>query len=299
MAIVNLLAGQRLVALIAVLAGALLGPTPRLSAQSPGARERQAATELDSMLKTAGPAFRRFTSRHFELYVEPAGPTATRMLDSLEGALRHAYAFLGATAIDTATITVFVTASRTRFPLLLTPTNKGARVKRADLRDVIVLVVNDSVRSYARHEVMHVVGFRVWGGQRTHPEWMTEGLATYADGLCQGVPIVAVARDLLRGSPSLTVAEVTRQFRARTEFDRASTYVLAASLVDYLWQTRGRDGFKRLWQGTDSLTAPVEVRMGFESANATLTRAWRSHVERVAGSQRGVTATALQRSGCG
>jgi hypothetical protein len=32
---------------------------------------------------------------------------------------------------------------------LLSPTNKGARMKRADLRDVIVLVVNDSVRSYA------------------------------------------------------------------------------------------------------------------------------------------------------
>lgn len=295
---VNPIMRLRVMAAAAMLV-AVLVPTPGLAAQSPSARERLAAIELDSMLASAGPPFQRFTSRHFELYTERAGSAAARMLDGLEEALTHAYAFLGAPANNPDTITVFVTTSRTRFPLLLTPTNKGARVKRADLRDVIVLVVNDSVRSYARHEVMHVVGFRVWSAQRVPPQWMAEGLATYADGLCQGVPILTVARDLLKQSPTLTAADVTQQFRERADVDRAGTYVLAASLIDYVWQTRGRDGFKRLWQGTDSLTAWSGARMGLETGNAALTRAWRSHVERVAGNHTGLTATALQRSGCG
>jgi|GEM_PF-2918827 len=286
-------------ALFVALGAATCSITPRLFAQSPTARERLAAIELDSMLKSVGPPFQRFTSRHFELYAERAGPTATRMLDSLEEALTHAYAFLGAPLNDPATITVFATASRTRFPLLLSPTNKGARMKRADLRDVIVLVVNDSVRSYARHEVMHVVGFRAWGGQRVHPEWMAEGLATYADGLCQGVPILSVARDLLRQFPALTVAELTQQFRARTDVDRAGTYVLAASLIDYLWQTRGRDGFKRLWQGTDTLTAASDARLGFLNAGTDQTRAWRAHVERAVGIGYGLNLDKLRRFGCG
>lgn len=279
---------------VSTLAGA-----PRIEAQAPSVAEKLAAIDLDVMRTSAGAPFRRFQSRHFELYAEYGEPTASRMLDSLEEALTHAYAFLGAPMNDPAPITVFVTASRTRFPLVLTPTNKGARVKRADGRDVIVLVVNDSVRSYARHEVMHVVGFRAWGGQRVPPEWMAEGLATYADGLCQGVPIVAVARDLLRQSPTLTVAELTQQFRARTDVDRHGSYVLAASLIDYLWQTRGRDGFKRIWQGIDSLPTGADSRLGFGTADATLTRAWRAHVERVAAMRTGLSPTALQRFGCG
>lgn len=290
---------RRTIAATTTLLGmSMLATLAPVAAQAPSASERLAAWDVAAMRQSPGIPLRRVQSRHFQLYTEYDEAHAVRMLDSLEAALAHAHALLGTAATAADTLTVFVTASRTRFPLLLSPTNKGVRVQ-ANGRDLIALVVNDSVRSYARHEVMHAVAFRVWGARRPPAKWMVEGLATFADGLCQGVPIAIVARDLLRQEPMLTVREVTEQFSRLAEVDRAKAYVLASSVIAFLWQTRGREGVQRVWQGTDSLGQPALAALGLGNAGADLTPAWRSHTEQIAGAQPGVRADALRRHGCG
>jgi hypothetical protein len=278
---------------------ALLAVAMPVAAQSPSAKELAAAFNLDTMRASAGRPWSRYQSRHFELYTEYPGTRATVMLDSLEEALSHATGLLGTTASDAIKLTVFVTGSRTRFPYVLTPKNKGVRTGLIDGREAIVLVVNDSVRSYARHEVMHSVGFRAWGPQRDHALWLPEGLATFADGLCQGIPISVVARDLLRQQPMLTVPDLTRRFPAMVDVHRHSAYVLAGSLIEFLWNARGREGVKRVWQGTDSLTQSGGAVWGLPDPAADVTRAWRAYVERVAGTRPGLSAGSLHRHGCG
>jgi hypothetical protein len=101
---------------IPTLIAALLTVALPLAAQSPSAKQRAAAFNLDSMRASAGRPWSRYQSRHFELYTEYPGVPATAMLDSLEAALTHATELLGTTASDAVKLTVFVTASRTGSP---------------------------------------------------------------------------------------------------------------------------------------------------------------------------------------
>jgi hypothetical protein len=135
------------IATTAAVVAAVLAVPPPVAAQQPSRAEWVAALNIDTMRTSVGAPWSRHQSPHFLLYTEYAGTRATHMLDSLEAAWAHATELIGYTPTDTARITVFVTASRTRFPLLLTPKNKGVRAWLPDGRDVIVLVVNDSVRS--------------------------------------------------------------------------------------------------------------------------------------------------------
>jgi hypothetical protein len=77
--------------------------------------------------------------------------------------------------------------------------------------------------------------------------------------------------------------------------DRAAAYVLAGTLVDYLWAARGRDGVRRIWQGADTLSdAGILPGLG-----GPLSAGWRAHAARVAGVNAGVDTAAFRRLGCG
>ena len=128
---------------------------------------------------------------------------------------------------------------------------------------------------------------------------MAEGLATYADGLCQGLPNMVVARDVLRQRPTLTSQDVTERFATLAEENRSAAYVLAASLIDFIWTTRGREGFKHVWSGADRLWNGEGSSADAFNPALNVTHAWRAHVERVAGSRAGISAELLRRHGCG
>jgi hypothetical protein len=254
-----------------------------------------ATMTLDTLIHTRGPAWIDRESRHFHLYREhPAGEgDVTALLDSLEEAWRHAVTLLDAHIADTPRTTVFVTRSRTRFTGAMPPVAKGLATHLPG-GDVILLVQNDSVRAYTRHEVMHLVARRAWDGGAV-PTWLVEGLPTYADGRCQRSTIIAVARDLLRARPTLTATALQRRFMDMLYTDRYASYVLAGSLVDYLWSSRGREGVRRLRQGRDSL----EEASMLPGAGGALTREWRTHVSRVAADASGLDSAAFRRAGCG
>jgi hypothetical protein len=105
--------------------------------------------------------------------------------------------------------------------------------------------------------------------------------------------VLAVARDLLRMEPGLTAPALTAQFVERVRRDRASAYVLAGSLVGYVFEHHGAAGVHALWRsGTVAAPAPLWSTDG-------VTLPWRSYVERAAAAEQGVAPAALARSGCG
>ena len=251
---------------------------------------------IEALLHTRGPTWVPHQSPHFRIFGERPmqdGELA-RVADSLESAWRHARSLLEPSSNDEPRATVLVTRSRTRFAGPMPKQGKGLYTQSQSDGDVIVLVRNDSVRAYTRHEVMHLIAFRTWGSPRSG-WWLSEGLATFADGTCQHTTIAAVGRDILRAQPSLTATELQRRFVELWRADRAMAYVLAGTLVDYLWATRGREGVRRLWQGADSL----DEQSVLPGAGGELTRRWRAHVERSAGGAPGIDQASFRRAGCG
>ncbi|HEV7992865.1 MAG TPA: hypothetical protein VGP25_13625 [Gemmatimonadaceae bacterium] len=268
------------------------------SAQLSGAPALQhAAFTLDSISRTSGPAWDTVRSRHFIVHLErpSSAASAAQMLDSLEAAWDGAVSLLRESPAGETHAHVFVTRSRTRFPALLSPESKGLMTRLVGRGEVIILVQNDSVRAYTRHEVMHLVTWRVWGAAVTGNAWLIEGLATFADGRCQGSTIRAVGRDLLSARSSIRAGDLLTNFLSMYRSDRAATYVLAGTFVDYLWASRGRNGVKRLWRGDDSLI-DIGVLPGL---GGDLTAGWRAHVARSAGQSAGLDPVAFRRFGCG
>lgn len=269
-----------------------------LGAAQPAAQAslRPSALALDSLLSSPGPRWRRGQSDHFVVHVErQARLTPARMLDSLEAAWVHAVALLGAPVAVTPRIHVLVTASRTRFPRLLTPQAKGLATWMPNGGEVIILVANDSVRALTRHEVMHLVAQRAWRPAAPSRTWLSEGLATFADGQCQGTTIMAVGRDLLQVQPALTVDHVMTHFIELWQTDRGRAYVLAGTLAGFLWESRGRAYVQRVWQGEDLMHPPG----AFPVSGDALTREWRAHVARAAGAAPGIDPAAFGRAACG
>lgn len=264
-------------------------------AQVSGGPVRASELHLDTLLASAGPSWRLGQSKHFVVYVERDNRFAIRaeMLDSLETAWQSAVALLGAPVADGPRIPVLVTASRTRFPRLLDAQGKGLTTRMPEGGEIIILIRNDSVRAHTRHEVMHVVSQRAWGWGSPARTWLVEGLATFADGRCQTTSITAVARDLFRATPSVTAQDVAQGFVSLWRADRARAYILAGTLVGSLWEGRGREGVRRLWQGVDTLTATSRL-----DANDP-TAVWHGYVMRHAATARSLDTTAFRRLGCG
>ena len=272
-----------------------------MQAVATGAPRAQAAglTEpltLPALLSTAGPILESRSSAHFILYSEFRGERNAELLDSLEGARSHAMKLLGATEARPIRAPVIVTASRTRLSPLLRTSAKGLRGTLADGSPFILLRVTDDVRPYTRHEVMHDVAFTVWGPTHSGGSWLSEGLATFADGACQGVPNVVVARDVLNERPDLTLMDLSKDFWTMTADHRHAMYVLAASVVEFLWRRDGRDVVRRLWQ-TGAWPSPDGDSVA--SPTADLSSEWRAYVRRAAGAREGLTKEQLGRDGCG
>jgi hypothetical protein len=223
-----------------------------------------------------------------------SGASVSVTIDSLEAAWATAVALLGRPVSEAPRAHVFITASRSRFAGFVPPVAKGLTMRLRTGEDVIFIVQNDSVRPYFRHEVMHLVALRSWGASRS-PAWLVEGLATFADGRCQSSTVMAVSRDLLDARPLLRVQDVTEKFPDLVQTERGAAYVLAGSLVDYLWTARGREGVYRLWQGRDSLSENAIL----PGAAGELTHAWRAHVARKAGTTRGLPTATFLRAACG
>jgi hypothetical protein len=245
------------------------------------------------LLRTAGPGFDSASSHHFLVYAERGERPRydiRALIDSLETAWREGLAILESPVPDLPRITVLVTRSRHRFSPTMSPTNKGIAIAAESDGETILLVHNDSVRLYARHEVMHTLSRRAWGASQHW--WVMEGIAVVADGRCLGSTSMALARDLLRAKPELTAGVFAKSFSALVREDLASAYGLAGSLVSFLLARGGVPLVRQTWTvGADLIDLP---------ATSDLTRTdWRTYVESATVGQPSIHPDSLARFGCG
>jgi hypothetical protein len=132
------------------------------------------------------------------------------------------------------------------------------------------LVANDSVSPAIRHEIMHLLSWRLWGPPAGM--WLSEGLATASAGGCAGWSIDELAAALYREKELATTAVLRRRFRTGGN-QGIVHYISAGSLVLYIDQTFGRAKLKELWA---SGLAGVERVLGVSALE--LERGWRDHV---------------------
>jgi hypothetical protein len=269
---------------------------------------------VEKVLRTSGLAWDADTADHFIVHTQRGVRFVVQrraMLDSLEIAWTNAEQILGATVPDVERIPVFVITSPKELPQLMKPPMRGLTFY-ARGGPLVVIVHNDSVKPYTRHEVMHVVSSYTWGTRADSANaWMIEALGVLADGVCQGVPNTVAARDIMRWSPNKTAFDFTTRFIESTRVDRAGTYVLAGSMLAYLWEKEGRDGVHAMWpsrvtpKSSPSPLSASTLRDGVTSLHTTggsffddPTPAWRAWVLRTAGDKPGLDSASYRRYGC-
>jgi hypothetical protein len=202
-----------------------------------------------------------------------------------ERARAHDLALLGAERFD-ADIDVFFVESRAQMDSLVgfPVTGFAHREARA-----VFLVNNPDWRSFERHELMHVLAHHVWGPAAA--AWIEEGLAQFADGRCGGYAVSTVAHALGARGGYVPFDTLAARFR---ELNDLTAYLQAASMVEYLYQTYGREAVRAVWRG--GVAALREVTGRPPSALGELWRAWVAARARPVPDDQLAT---IRRKGCG
>jgi hypothetical protein len=212
------------------------------------------------------------STAHAELYVL-AGSRAEKLLPTLpanvERAIDADLAFLGA-SFSGAKLQILIVGTDTE----MTPLIGGSAFGNAEPTEgSAYLVGNDSMPPALRHEVMHLLSWRLWGKPAT--PWLGEGLAMVAAGGCGGYTPSAIAAELGREGKLVPLETLWHKFNYAWE-SGALYYSEAASLVDYIDRTYGRTRLRAFWP-TGAYDA-IKQRLGVDLS--TLERDWRADLAR-------------------
>ncbi|MFL5468265.1 MAG: hypothetical protein ACJ8AE_00540 [Gemmatimonadaceae bacterium] len=132
-------------------------------------------------------------------------------------------------------------------------------------------VTNDSVRPALKHEIMHLLSWRLWGTPRSM--WMSEGVATAAVGPCRGYRLSALVAALDAAGRLLPLDSLRHDFVVAGEVG-AVHYLEAASLVTFIDSTYGRQRLRNVWRRGLKTN---DNRSGLDAAG--LERVWRAEVK--------------------
>jgi hypothetical protein len=133
------------------------------------------------------------------------------------------------------------------------------------------LVANDTVRPALRHELMHLLSWRIWG--IPGGVWLSEGVATAASGGCRGYTFDDLAAALDRASRLASFEELRHRFTYAGE-GGAEHYVEAASVVTYIDRVYGRKRLREFWASGG--LGGVERSLGVDVT--TLEMRWRTEI---------------------
>jgi hypothetical protein len=248
----------------ALAAGVILTGARSMSgthAQVPGVAERT----------LANPNFRwvhrRTTSANvYVLAGSAAAPSLSRISSESEAAVRANLEWLGVRSAGRR-LNLFFVGSRDEMRPFTGNRALGSSVVG---EGAAFFVANDSIRPPLRHEIMHLLSWRLWGPPGG--VWLSEGLATAAVGGCNEWSLDEIAAALYRDRQLATISELRRRFRNGGR-EGAAHYVSAASLILFIDREFGRDRTRRLWsQGLRSVTDVLGV------SALTLEQRWRSAV---------------------
>lgn len=136
--------------------------------------------------------------------------------------------------------------------------------------ELTAFFVADAGRAPAfRHEIMHALSLKLWGTQRT-ASWLSEGVASWAAGSCQGHGVDAVAAGFLRDGALPPLRELAARF---WEIDELHAYVTAGSVVAFVARRGAHPAVQALWRAE---TAPGAHPLG--PGGDEMEAAWRRHL---------------------
>jgi hypothetical protein len=115
-----------------------------------------------------------------------------------------------------------------------------------------------------RHELGHWLPAQAWRGS-TPPDWIAEGMATWAQARCSGYSIRAAAATLAADGRLPDLTHLTTSFRRLPE---APAYLAAGSLVGYI-DSMHPDLLQTLWVG-----GLAGVARTLETDIPSITRSW-------------------------
>jgi hypothetical protein len=186
-----------------------------------------------------GFTWRADRSAGFDFYFEP-NSTAERDIEKIkkimDGARAHINTLLGGN--PSLRISVFLVESRPRMKELVgheTNGVAGAAVQAA--------IYSDKVKAIGGHESCHILARALWGD--AHGVWVNEGLAVYSDDQWWGLPLHSLARGMMDRHQLVALRDLARNMR---KYDDVVTYPELGSFVKFVYETRGRDAVKALWQ---------------------------------------------------
>ena len=253
------------------------GPRPRLlalacglAACSPGPAREAAVPHASGVARAAlsakGYDWRTHAAPGLHLHYLPGSRAAGRLPElaaKAEEALRHDLALLDGPP-PRGTLELFLVDSRAQAAQLTGNGYMGQAVP-GELTAFFVLLPGREPAF--RHEIMHALSLALWGTHRAG-SWLSDGVATWAGGTCQGRPVDAIAAGFLERGELLPLTELAARF---WEVDELHAYLSAGSAVGHVARTRGNAAVAALWR-----QAPGSHPLG--AGGAALEAEWRAHL---------------------
>ena len=114
--------------------------------------------------------------------------------------------------------------------------------------DLIFLVYNQNTRAYIRHELFHLVAFRLWG--RPSNRILDEGGAMYADSICLDYnnPIIVLNKYLYDNNQWFPFQDLKVNFNKCARENDMIAYLQSAIIFKYLYENYGLDKIEDLWK---------------------------------------------------
>ncbi|HEX8318842.1 hypothetical protein [Longimicrobium sp.] len=237
-------------------------------------------------LTTAEYSWRTYAGQSLHLHYLPDSYAAQHIREfarDAEKGLHHDLALIGASR-PPGVVEVFLVDSREQARQLTGNPYMGQAVP-GELS--VFLVILPGLRPAVRHEIMHALSLSLWGTHRTGT-WISDGVATWATGMCQGKSVDAIAAGFLRQGRLLPLPELAATF---WEVDELRAYFTAGSAIGYLAQTRGNAAVEALWR-----QSPDGVEHPLGEGGAEIERRWRAHLASIPAAE--LDMVTLRESGC-
>lgn len=209
-------------------------------------------------------------TRRFTIYYE-VGSHASHHLgfirESAEAAVDRALQLLDEAEYERGT-RLFMVSTRDRMKTLVGARYKGLAEAHDD---ALLLVFNEDVRPYFRHEIMHVISINLWGDPIP---WIREASAVYADGNCLSYenPMHTISAYMMGEDLLFSLDEIINTFEGCARENDLVAYLQAASFFEYLVDRFGMDNMKRLWLNATEIEATLGVPL------EELEKDWRGHL---------------------
>ncbi len=114
--------------------------------------------------------------------------------------------------------------------------------------DLIFLVYNQNTRAYIRHELFHLVAFRLWG--RPSNRILDEGGAMSADIICLNYenPIIVLNKYLYDNKLWFEFQDLKDNFNKLAHENDMIAYLQSALIFKYLYENYGLEKIEELWE---------------------------------------------------